>query len=146
MCVFQQVNSVLPQANSVLQSVVPQPAAPVGQTSVSPIATSPTASTSTPVSVGGAAGIPQMLFLNQVTINGQTSFVLVDANNKPVQLPQGEDFLMVIHKIMLLFDFGENFLLLGTPNQITIGARFLFGYSSLSFNHKNSLQNFGCKF
>ncbi|XP_046365163.1 nuclear transcription factor Y subunit alpha-like [Haliotis cracherodii] len=34
-------------------------------------------------------GIPQMLFLNQVTINGQTSFVLVDANNKPVQLPQG---------------------------------------------------------
>ncbi|XP_041370592.1 nuclear transcription factor Y subunit alpha-like isoform X2 [Gigantopelta aegis] len=36
-----------------------------------------------------AAGIPQMLFLNQVTINGQTSFVLVDANNKPVQLPQG---------------------------------------------------------
>ncbi|KAK6185774.1 hypothetical protein SNE40_007930 [Patella caerulea] len=36
-----------------------------------------------------ASGIPQMLFLNQVTINGQTSFVLVDANNKPVQLPQG---------------------------------------------------------
>lgn len=34
-------------------------------------------------------GVPQMLFLNQVTINGQTSFVLVDANNKPVQLPQG---------------------------------------------------------
>jgi hypothetical protein len=30
-----------------------------------------------------------MLFLNQVTLNGQTSFVLVDANNKPVQLPQG---------------------------------------------------------
>lgn len=36
------------------------------------------------------ASLPQMLFLNQVTINGQTSFVLVDANNKPVQLPQGE--------------------------------------------------------
>ncbi|XP_025094817.1 nuclear transcription factor Y subunit alpha-like isoform X2 [Pomacea canaliculata] len=35
------------------------------------------------------ASLPQMLFLNQVTINGQTSFVLVDANNKPVQLPQG---------------------------------------------------------
>lgn len=35
------------------------------------------------------ANLPQMLFLNQVTINGQTSFVLVDANNKPVQLPQG---------------------------------------------------------
>lgn len=34
-------------------------------------------------------GIPQMLFLNQITLNGQTSFVLVDANNKPVQLPQG---------------------------------------------------------
>ncbi|XP_076102433.1 uncharacterized protein LOC143071760 isoform X1 [Mytilus galloprovincialis] len=34
-------------------------------------------------------GVPQMLFLNQVTLNGQTSFVLVDANNKPVQLPQG---------------------------------------------------------
>ncbi|KAL5021378.1 hypothetical protein ScPMuIL_000533 [Solemya velum] len=34
-------------------------------------------------------GVPHMLFLNQVTINGQTSFVLVDANNKPVQLPQG---------------------------------------------------------
>lgn len=38
--------------------------------------------------VAGSA-IPQMLFLNQVNINGQTSFVLVDANNKPVQLPQG---------------------------------------------------------
>ncbi|XP_053406748.1 nuclear transcription factor Y subunit alpha-like [Mercenaria mercenaria] len=34
-------------------------------------------------------GIPQMLFLNQITVNGQTSFVLVDAQNKPVQLPQG---------------------------------------------------------
>lgn len=30
-----------------------------------------------------------MLFLNQVTINGQTHYVLVDASNKPVQLPQG---------------------------------------------------------
>jgi hypothetical protein len=35
------------------------------------------------------SSLPQMLFLNQVTLNGQTSFVLVDANNKPVQLPQG---------------------------------------------------------
>jgi len=35
-------------------------------------------------------GIPQMLFLNQITVNGQTSFVLVDSNNKPVQLPQGK--------------------------------------------------------
>ncbi|XP_059171823.1 nuclear transcription factor Y subunit alpha-like, partial [Physella acuta] len=33
--------------------------------------------------------IPQMLFLNQVSINGHTSYVLVYANNKPVQLPQG---------------------------------------------------------
>lgn len=36
-----------------------------------------------------ALGIPQMLFLNQIEIGGQTSFVLVDAQNKPVQLPQG---------------------------------------------------------
>lgn len=43
----------------------------------------------TPNLGNNAAGIPQMLFLNQVNINGQTSFVLVDANNKPVQLPQG---------------------------------------------------------
>ncbi|XP_064602295.1 nuclear transcription factor Y subunit alpha-like isoform X2 [Liolophura sinensis] len=43
----------------------------------------------TPNIGNNAAGIPQMLFLNQVNINGQTSFVLVDANNKPVQLPQG---------------------------------------------------------
>lgn len=35
------------------------------------------------------SSLPQMLFLNQVTLNGQTSFVLVDANNKPVQLPHG---------------------------------------------------------
>ncbi|ESO96836.1 hypothetical protein LOTGIDRAFT_159581 [Lottia gigantea] len=42
-----------------------------------------------PSGTSSTPGIPQMLFLNQVTINGQTSFVLVDANNKPVQLPQG---------------------------------------------------------
>lgn len=45
-----------------------------------------------PVGSSGTAnslGIPQMLFLNQITVNGQTSFVLVDAQNKPVQLPQG---------------------------------------------------------
>ncbi|XP_052227854.1 nuclear transcription factor Y subunit alpha-like isoform X2 [Dreissena polymorpha] len=39
--------------------------------------------------VPNTMGIPQMLFLNQITVGGQTSFVLVDANNKPVQLPQG---------------------------------------------------------
>jgi hypothetical protein len=39
--------------------------------------------------LAGSAAIPQMLFLNQVTINGRTSYVLVDANSKPVQLPQG---------------------------------------------------------
>jgi len=39
--------------------------------------------------VANSLGIPQMLFLNQISVNGQTSFVLVDANNKPVQLPQG---------------------------------------------------------
>lgn len=78
-----QANAVNSQA-SLLQSVVPQVPA------LSPAASvSATSSTSTPVSAVAAAGIPQMLFLNQVTINGQTSFVLVDANNKPVQLPQG---------------------------------------------------------
>ncbi|XP_052771342.1 nuclear transcription factor Y subunit alpha-like [Mya arenaria] len=41
------------------------------------------------VGTHNALGIPQMLFLNQITVNGQTSFVLVDSNNKPVQLPQG---------------------------------------------------------
>lgn len=49
-----------------------------------------------------AVGVPQMLFLNQVTVNGQTSFVLVDANNKPVQLPQGIYLyhnLSCIHKV-----------------------------------------------
>ncbi|KAK7110624.1 nuclear transcription factor Y subunit alpha-like [Littorina saxatilis] len=51
-----------------------------GQTSVATTSSNGTVNTS---------GLPQMLFLNQVTINGQTSFVLVDANNKPVQLPQG---------------------------------------------------------
>lgn len=44
---------------------------------------------STSAQMTPAVGVPQMLFLNQVTVNGQTSFVLVDANNKPVQLPQG---------------------------------------------------------
>lgn len=45
---------------------------------------------STSAQMTPAVGVPQMLFLNQVTVNGQTSFVLVDANNKPVQLPQGK--------------------------------------------------------
>lgn len=47
------------------------------------------ATQSTTTSAANALGIPQMLFLNQITVNGQTSFVLVDSNNKPVQLPQG---------------------------------------------------------
>ncbi|KAL8599477.1 hypothetical protein ACOMHN_065276 [Nucella lapillus] len=46
-------------------------------------------STSSSTATINTSSLPQMLFLNQVTINGQTSFVLVDANNKPVQLPQG---------------------------------------------------------
>jgi len=80
-----QMNSIVPQ--NMLQSIVQQTAAtPVTQQQASPAVA---AGSSTPVSAVAAAGIPQMLFLNQVTINGQTSFVLVDANNKPVQLPQG---------------------------------------------------------
>lgn len=47
------------------------------------------ATQSTTTSTANSLGIPQMLFLNQITVNGQTSFVLVDSNNKPVQLPQG---------------------------------------------------------
>ena len=82
---FPQMNSIVPQ--NMLQSIVQQTAAtPVTQQQASPAVA---AGSSTPVSAVAAAGIPQMLFLNQVTINGQTSFVLVDANNKPVQLPQG---------------------------------------------------------
>ncbi|CAI9733047.1 nuclear transcription factor Y subunit alpha-like [Octopus vulgaris] len=41
------------------------------------------------VSNVAGSGLPQMLFLNQVNVNGQPSLVLVDSNNKPVQLPQG---------------------------------------------------------
>lgn len=48
-----------------------------------------TGTQSTTTSTANSLGIPQMLFLNQITVNGQTSFVLVDSNNKPVQLPQG---------------------------------------------------------
>ncbi|XP_069140642.1 nuclear transcription factor Y subunit alpha-like [Argopecten irradians] len=76
-------SQIIANANTVVQNVVQQPAniiqapQPLG----------------TPVGTGATTlnsmGVPQMLFLNQVTINGQTSFVLVDANNKPVQLPQG---------------------------------------------------------
>ena len=48
-----------------------------------------------------------MLFLNQITVNGQTSFVLVDSNNKPVQLPQGKpsnsEVCSVIGYLMLTF-------------------------------------------
>ena len=50
-------------------------------------AASATSPNPTPINT---SNLPQMLFLNQVTMNGQTSFVLVDANNKPVQLPQGQ--------------------------------------------------------
>ena len=49
-----------------------------------------TVATTTTSNTVNTSSLPQMLFLNQVTINGQTSFVLVDANNKPVQLPQGK--------------------------------------------------------
>lgn len=61
------------QAATVLQSQVSVPASSSNSNTVN------------------TASLPQMLFLNQVTINGQTSFVLVDANNKPVQLPQGDN-------------------------------------------------------
>ncbi|KAL4231920.1 hypothetical protein ACF0H5_009496 [Mactra antiquata] len=47
--------------------------------------TPPAGSTGT----ANSLGIPQMLFLNQINVNGQASFVLVDAQNKPVQLPPG---------------------------------------------------------
>ncbi|KAK7508729.1 hypothetical protein BaRGS_00000295 [Batillaria attramentaria] len=66
------VGGITPQSATVLQTQANQ-------------STSATTSASTV----NTASLPQMLFLNQVTINGQTSFVLVDANNKPVQLPQG---------------------------------------------------------
>ncbi|OWF51475.1 nuclear transcription factor Y subunit alpha-like [Mizuhopecten yessoensis] len=74
-------SQIIANASSVVQNVVQQPAniiqapQPIG--------------TPTGTSALNSMGVPQMLFLNQVTINGQTSFVLVDANNKPVQLPQG---------------------------------------------------------
>ena len=70
--------SVAQQAGAMLQTNTPVTA--TGNSS-SPTSGSTGSATSTT--------LPQMLFLNQVTLNGQTSFVLVDANNKPVQLPQG---------------------------------------------------------
>ena len=57
------------------------------------------------VSNVAGSGIPQMLFLNQVNINGQTSFVLVDANNKPVQLPQGKSSFCFLFLNALSFFF-----------------------------------------
>ncbi|RUS82707.1 hypothetical protein EGW08_009544, partial [Elysia chlorotica] len=54
-------------------------------------ATVPSVGTSNPVNAVAGGAIPQMLFLSQVTINGQTSFVLVDKNHMPVQLPQGKE-------------------------------------------------------
>ncbi|GFO36888.1 nuclear transcription factor y subunit alpha [Plakobranchus ocellatus] len=71
------------QSNNILQNVVQQAQPAQQQATVSSVGTS------TPVSAVGGTAIPQMLFLSQVTINGQTSFVLVDKNNMPVQLPQG---------------------------------------------------------
>uniref|UniRef100_A0A0B6ZJS8 Nuclear transcription factor Y subunit n=1 Tax=Arion vulgaris TaxID=1028688 RepID=A0A0B6ZJS8_9EUPU len=76
--------SVNPQVTSLIQSNVLQNV--VQQTQAVQQQTAAIASTSTNST---NAGIPQMLFLNQVTINGQTHYVLVDASNKPVQLPQG---------------------------------------------------------
>ncbi|CAG5133757.1 unnamed protein product [Candidula unifasciata] len=73
-----QVTSLV-QSN-VLQNVVQQSQA--GQQTAAGVA-------GTSANVSTITGIPQMLFLNQVTINGQTHYVLVDASNKPVQLPQG---------------------------------------------------------
>ena len=76
------------QSNNILQNVVQQ-AQPTQQQ-----ATVPSVGTPTPVSAVAGSAIPQMLFLSQVTINGQTSFVLVDKNHMPVQLPQGEEHYM----------------------------------------------------
>ncbi|XP_076436760.1 uncharacterized protein LOC143276203 [Babylonia areolata] len=58
---------------------------------VSPVtqATTSTDSSGVAASSINPSTVPQMLFLNQVNVNGQPSFVLVDINNKPVQLPQG---------------------------------------------------------
>ena len=72
----------LVQSSNILQNVVQ--AQPTQQ------ATVPSVGTSTPVNAVTGTAIPQMLFLSQVTINGQTSFVLVDKNHMPVQLPQGK--------------------------------------------------------
>lgn len=79
-----QTQSSLVQSNSILQNVVQQ-AQPSQQQATVPSVGSPTPTVS---AVTGTA-IPQMLFLSQVTINGKTSFVLVDKNHMPVQLPQG---------------------------------------------------------
>lgn len=76
--------------NSVLaggQTQVIQQAQPAGSQGQVVQVQTPAQVTST--STANTLGIPQMLFLNQITVNGQTSFVLVDSNNKPVQLPQG---------------------------------------------------------
>ncbi|GFR89077.1 nuclear transcription factor Y subunit alpha [Elysia marginata] len=80
----QTQSTNLVQSNNILQNVVQQAQPTQQQASV------PSVGTSTPVvsAVAGTA-IPQMLFLSQVTINGKTSFVLVDKNHMPVQLPQG---------------------------------------------------------
>ena len=68
----------------IMASLAQQPTTVLGQSG-----TQATVSTTTSGTIN-TSSLPQMLFLNQVTLNGQTSFVLVDANNKPVQLPQGK--------------------------------------------------------
>ncbi|CAL1538780.1 unnamed protein product [Lymnaea stagnalis] len=77
-----------PQVQSIVQSNVLQNVVHQNQ-AVQPSQTPTIASSSSNLNAVATVGIPQMLFLNQVSINGQTSYVLVDANNKPVQLPQG---------------------------------------------------------
>ncbi|BFY99112.1 hypothetical protein BsWGS_02152 [Bradybaena similaris] len=74
-----------PQVASLVQSNVLQNVVQQSQAAQQPSA----GIAGTSANVSTITGIPQMLFLNQVTINGQTHYVLVDASNKPVQLPQG---------------------------------------------------------
>ncbi|KAL8592154.1 hypothetical protein ACOMHN_033525 [Nucella lapillus] len=68
-----------------------QPAAMVQQQQQIPAVSQPSGPTpsGSASSTINPSAVPQMLFLNQVVVNGQTSYMLVDANSKPVQLPQG---------------------------------------------------------
>lgn len=76
------VSGIMQQAG---QQILLNQATSQAQTQIIQSQPAPPGSTGT----ANALGIPQMLFLNQIEIGGQTSFVLVDAQNKPVQLPQG---------------------------------------------------------